>query len=163
MKKTLLLFLVIVVLVFAVFFVVIQLLGKEITIVTDKKDYEQGEKIEIVIINNTIRGVEYKGCGVGKYQFPLCWLGLEKLEEEMWVSIRGSLNLSCPCGFMCEPPPFFILESGENIVGEWDQIIWWCEKHEMGVQKKEHIIPGRYRLVYKEWKKVIHSNEFIIK
>lgn len=144
----------------------------EVTITTDKTEYEQGEIVRIIIKNNSdekifayLEGGEFR-------EFPLCWLKLERFENGKWVSIEGSPCLYCPCGAMCEIPGVIYLRPGEIREGEWDQGIRWCEKN---IEKRKNVSFGKYRLMFnyheykegqwvseREWK-TIYSNAFMIK
>lgn len=133
---------------------------KDISITTDKTEYEQGEIVKITIENNSGREQQMG--------FPI--YSVEKFENDKWVEIK---RVYCPCGAICKimgPPP---IKSRSKLKFEWDQQESWCDDSVAMIYSKKiskQVSAGRYRI--KGVKRdidgtnddqLIYSNEFIIK
>ena len=147
----------------------------KVTITTDKTEYRQGEKVKIIIKNNTDKKIFTWISGY-------CSLGFQKYKDGKWKTIEGAFYpRCCPCGTVCEPRDCIYMAPGETSEKEWDQIIDWCEeskkkmedalgKYRFTLEYVEHTIecdPGFekiccYEYNKNEWK-TTHSNALIIK
>jgi hypothetical protein len=137
---------------------------EQVTITTDKTEYEQGERVKITIRNNLDRKISFGYDG-----------GIEYLKNGEWIT-KGYF-WSCPCGISscrcdirCDTEFSYIekLESNNEKSLEWDQKIPSCEPDMI---KKEAQAPfGQYRVRipvfygYNYYNSTqIYSNEFRIK
>lgn len=134
---------------------------QEVTITTDKIEYEQKEKVRVSIKNNLNQGIQYWE-GNENRSIPFT---IERLENEEWKKI--SIPSACGCDSRCyqEAPGIMEIGLGGEINYEWDQ--------KEGCQGK-FIDEGKYRawLTYynpfdpTDFSKntfTIYSNEFTIK
>ncbi len=134
-------------------------LFKKINIITDKIEYNQGEKVKITIKNNSDKEQ--------KMDFPV--YTIERFENEDWIKVR---NIQCPCGADCNiDGPIFIKSKGK-LEYKWDQQESWCDGNIMSLSKKnsKQVSAGIYRVksIKRNMDGVnddqpIYSNEFTIK
>ena len=149
-----------------------EILLKGVTITTDKTEYEQGDRVKIIVTNN----LDYLVTpGVGNLR-PDRFLGenygiglIEKFEDDKWVAIEPvwrceSEFSSCFTECLYE----YSFRPGETRVFEWDQTVRICNKLER-TEKIENAGAGKYRVASSIWftkertYKTIYSNEFTIK
>ena len=136
---------------------------KEVTITTDKTEYEQGERIKIIVKNNLDEDIYYP-----KYEGSSCWkvpFGVEYFIQNEWQNISvGKIDPSnppypIPCPQYMALPSYHKLASGAMIDFSWDQ---------QGINKGQ-AMPGKYRIKFiyvlkdKKQAETIYSNEFTIK
>ncbi len=132
---------------------------KEVTITTDKAEYEQGENVKITIKNDS-----KKMYAISQGYGSSFSLAVEKMDNN-WVEIVNTEK--CPCGAVCESLHLSILKSGETIKDSWNQKDIICDSNN---SISEQVIPGKYRIkiilnpLYKSKNiEKIYSNEFTIK
>lgn len=122
----------------------------EITIKTDKTEYEQGEVVKIEFKNNT--NVDYE---IDNYY------AVERREDENWIKISLSGRQLCgPEWIEIVPvaPDFF--SRGGIINKEWNQKEWNCISRK---KQKTQAAGGIYRIKFTLESKIYYSNEFVIK
>ena len=150
-----------------------ELVKAEVTITTDKTEYEQGEIVKISIKN--ISDKEMIICG------PFCTV--ERFDNGEWIRIKRVL---CRCETYCKAAAYFSLYPGKTIELEWNQMESWCvprdpESSDFGPRNSKTIyrqVPtGKYRVKRRIsniregcrmdlediYFKIIYSNEFTIK
>ena len=134
---------------------------KEVTITTDKTEYEEEETVKIILRNNLSKSIWYlnghKLCsdinkGYRIYQF---------LAEE-WIDVTPPMD--CPAIEEAGLPIFKELSSNDSVVFTWDLKI--LDKVKGSIEAP----PGKYKFLmfYKEDEKTeklkeVYSNEFAIK
>jgi ribosomal protein L21E len=141
----------------------------EVTILTDKKEYEQGEVVRITMQNNTNKIVEFlSGKDDKKYQYECgygCWGFIEIFKNGTWHKIDALPR--CPCGAKCRvATPYPILSSNESFTIYWNQLIVDCSSIKDYKTRKASF--GQYRITAKVKlndgaPQTIYSNEFTIK
>ena len=139
-------------------------LTQEVTITTDKLEYEPGAQIKIMARNCLDESIWYI------YAKPYPWWKLEKREDGIWKSMGILLPTLTEFGKQCiaPPPPLSIeeisyeLEPNSEINDIWDQRK--CNGSTAFIE------PGTYRILFNYGfnidsinKKTIYSNEFTIK
>ena len=133
------------------------LLFRQVTIITDKTEYEEGEPVKIVIENHSSEKKRL-------YQYDI-----ERFNDDDWIKIRRVL---CPCGAMCRIAAYMELEPDESFEYEWDQQESWCIEQPVIEQKtiSQQAPLGRYRIKSEisegdkfQDQRTIYSDEFIIK
>jgi hypothetical protein len=147
-------------------------LSSEVTITTDKQEYEQGEEVKVTIINgleypivlqpilpDKLKSIKFLGENYG--------IGLiEKFDKETWVGIEPVWRCENSCFAECKYKHSF--EPGEKRVFEWNQKILICDKIDR-TEKVKDAEAGRYRISSAVWLdeeqnyKMIYSNEFTIR
>ena len=152
---------------------------EEVTIATDKTEYEQGELIKITVRNDLDVPILY-------YDSERFW-GIEYLEDEEWKNLayeRGGgfqltkedINDICYIGLDERMPPVE-MKSYSTLSQQWNQRICPFGEGDLGEPRfVEYIGTGRYRLIFyygfeisnedphkTSNQKTIYSNEFTIK
>jgi len=159
----------------------------QVTIETDKTEYEQGEIIKIAVKNNLDKPIWYRRQIPS--EFPPFW-ELEKFEENKWKTVYFYLPVQEKEKEICifrfhERPTWYIdeLKPNSKIFYQWNQRV--CLGDKDNSSEPEFIQKGRYRFAFRfglrkihlsnyqeePWKgkedlmdtKIIYSNEFIIK
>ena len=141
----------------------------EVIINTDKIKYEQGERVNITLINNLDKSVWYREVGCG-----LSFWYLQKKEDGNWQDVKSTLIT--PCKWLVPLPPTE-LKPGESVEYNWDMHKYFQAETYNDPEKLGFVDPGTYRVAsyyfpdctslrypYECDKPVnIYSNEFIIK
>lgn len=119
----------------------------EVTIATDKTEYEQGEEVKVTLKNMSPKHIWY-------WQDDKGWFTIQRMEKETWSAIEK--YDPCICGASCEPPGFFELENE----------IWHTWLQEESCMRNQ-VAKGKYRaevrIKINEDTKIIYSNEFTIR
>lgn len=150
----------------------------EITITTDKTEYEEGEKVKIMIKNNT----DFFWKNYDKSDFTsqqITWGFIESYEDGQWIKKEPLWRCNKEdCFAICVPPltDFFILKPKEEKTFEWDQQYLLCSAPEYKeTEGRALLISDRYRVssafanivneegVPEEFPEVFYSPEFKIK
>jgi len=136
--------------------------NKEVTILTDKKEYRSSEVVKIIIKNNSNEKIFI-------WMPEFCNLRLQKYDNNEWNTIEGLFPRCCGCGVHCESL-VNIVNPGKELKVEWDQVVDWCEDT---IYKRQNVSQGKYRFIfgYSENKKnlydgivrIIPSNSFVIR
>jgi flagellin-like protein len=142
----------------------------EVTIITDKREYEQGEVVKVIIKNFLEEPIVL----INNYPFVF----FEKFKNGKWIEVKDKQE-RCPLEPILEIPPFRIVK--DNYEYTWlAKIKMKCDKD--GKPIYENMPPGLYRAkatflpesvyesVYmkkeeknRQKEKTIYSNEFTIK
>lgn len=131
---------------------------QQVSITTDKTEYEQGEIVRITIRNNLDN----------EKWLHRPFYTIERSDNGNWIEMRRVL---CPCGALCKPIHHYILQPHGTIEFQWDQKETWCSDSKRISKTISKQVPfGKYRVKseisdtnkYKS-KKTIYSNEFTIK
>ncbi|MCK5466670.1 hypothetical protein KAI56_04240 [Candidatus Parcubacteria bacterium] len=133
-------------------------LVEEVSITTDKMEYEQGEEVKITINNNSDKEQ--------RISYPA--YSIERFESNNWIEIK---QIWCPCGAYCEEVEWLFIKPKDKLEYEWNQQESWCGRVELLWGDFSHQVQsGRYRiksmkigLPDPENYKTIYSNEFTIK
>jgi len=133
---------------------------KEVVITTNKTEYEQGETVEITISNGLEQPIWY----VGESPYPSCCT-LFKWEENKWVNLGVPFNVKqvVPPASYSGPSPIDAeeLKPGESIHKEWNMKMGeWSERF---LEKGKYRFGFYYGLSKKNYTEIIYSNEFTIK
>jgi len=143
-------------------------LVEEVSIRTDKTEYEQGENVSVIIKNNFSEEMSIS--------YPI----VERIINDNHIPLKGSVvwpGCGVTGGLIYLP-----LESSEVVKHQWDQKEKWCSADfsDRNVYSKE-ILPGKYRIKSEIIKRIksekedpnnisgkpsgefIYSNEFTIK
>ena len=130
---------------------------REVTITTNKTEYELGETITITVRNGSDKPIWYI-----KYACPPSCCNLFRWETNEWKNLGDPM----PCIQVIPPPtggPYFIkpheLKLGESIKKQWDMTIG--RKSAEGGRYRFSFYYGLSKDSYTE--KTIYSNEFTIK
>lgn len=133
----------------------------EVTITTDKTEYEQGEEISYVVKNNKNSSIWFPQA----FYLDTSLFDIEKKEGDEWIVLGYSRK--CPPPGYREAPPLIEIKSGEFQKLSWDQT--FCN---IITDKTEKASEGLYRIKFRYYLKPalglenyreVHSNEFIIK
>lgn len=138
---------------------------QEVTITTDKTEYEQGE---IIQINVSIAKIEYIPLRI--YYLPLMVSAsdLQVYKNGEWVKITFNSEDYAECtNLMFISGTCKDLSTGESYQETWNQNIFQCKDGEANYQKAPL---GKYRFVFHYWidgcygdeSRTIYSNEFRI-
>ncbi|MFH1712946.1 MAG: hypothetical protein ABH896_02045 [Candidatus Jacksonbacteria bacterium] len=126
-----------------------QQVAKSVSVTTDKTEYEQGERVKVVVKNNSTR----EKCispGFGVENFRIKW---EKIRK-----------VGCPCEIMCSLQQCENLKQGEVKEFSWDQEESWCSEPQGRSETMYQQVPGGiYRAEIQANGEIIYSNEFTIK
>ncbi|MCK4729692.1 MAG: hypothetical protein KAT28_00085 [Candidatus Aenigmarchaeota archaeon] len=145
----------------------------EVTITTDKTEYEQGETVEITIMNSLDFPIIPQAILPDKTKY-IKFLGenygigfIERFEEGTWIGVEPIWRCGNSCFVECNYKHLF--EPGEKRVFEWNQTILICDKVNR-TEKVKVVGAGKYRIGSAVWLgqdaeiyKTIYSNEFTIK
>ena len=133
---------------------------EDVSIATNKTEYEQGETVEIMIENNSNREQ--------KMDYPIYII--ERFENNNWIEVK---EVRCPCGADCSTVGPSPIKSKDKLKFEWDQQESWCDDSVSMIYSKKiskQVPGGIYRV--KSVKRgingtnddqSIYSNEFTIK
>ena len=122
---------------------------QQINITTNKTEYEQGERVKVVVKNNsTSEKCISPGFGVENFRIK-------------WEKIR---KVGCPCEIMCSLQQCENLKQGEVKEFSWDQEESWCSEPQGRSETMYQQVPGGiYRAEIQANGEIIYSNEFTIK
>lgn len=133
--------------------------AKEVTITTDKTEYEQGGTIEITLKNNLKESI-FSHIGSGTPVFCI-----EYIERKTPAGVWEKLFAQCQYPHcMYEIDASAEIRSGQSVALEWEPLIFVN-----GTSETIQAGPGQYRLsiLYEDYQKTewrsIYSNEFTIK
>ncbi len=131
---------------------------EEVSITTDKMEYEQGEMVEITIENNSEKeqGMSYP---------PYI---IERFKNNSWIPIK---QIWLSCGMFYEEIEFITIKSKDKLKYEWDQQESWCGSIDLlWGEFSNQVQSGKYRIKSikigfpdPENYETIYSNEFTIK
>ena len=136
-------------------------LVEEVSITTDKMEYEIGEEIKITIENNSNKEQ--------KIGYPDYFI--ERFKNDNWVEVR---QVQCPCGALCDMVGYSFIKPKNKLEFEWDQQESWCSSGSgdwsLSEEISNQVQSGKYRiksikvdLNNADDKQTIYSNEFTIK
>jgi len=104
----------------------------------DKQEYMQGEIVNISITNALDRDIQLNEPLVLVYRLEEGGNGSD------WVEVG---MVRCPCGAMCDMVSFVIIEPGETVEYEWDQMEEWCGEAGSTEKFSEQVQPGQYKIM----------------
>lgn len=151
----------------------LKIIAGEVTIVTDKTEYKQGEIAEIIVKNNLDKSIWYLNaelCGWNP------WLNLQRFEKGTWRKLEiqkpedNGKCMICVREYTPIEALIFELKSSSELVDRW--ILKNCETVSVIGPKLtlKLIEPGIYRFSFNYGltkntytEKITYSNEFIIK
>ncbi len=130
----------------------------EVTITTDKAEYEQGERVKITIRNDLNKE---------KWIFSPFYT-VERFNNGNLIEIK---KVDCPCEVACKIAAYFVLQPYGTTEYQWDQKETWCSDQTRISKTISNQVPfGKYRIRSEisdpnEYtsKQIIYSNEFAIK
>jgi len=136
-----------------------QEIAEQVTITTDKTEYEQGEIVKMTVNNGLDKSIYYS--------YPQ--LGIERFDNGNWTQIKMVLaGCGVPGGF-----PYGALSPNAKDELQWDQKEKWCSNPDPSVISdliSKQVLAGKYRIKSEifdqntpENKQTIYSNEFTIK
>lgn len=107
---------------------------EDVTITTDKAEYERGETINITITNHAD----------AEMRVNVPFYTVERYDDGVWVEIQRVL---CPCNAHCKIPSSIVLPPQGNISYGWDQMETWCsDPSRLSQTCSAQVPPGRYRV-----------------
>lgn len=132
--------------------------SQEVTIATDKTEYEQGETVKIIIRNDLDK----------EKWIYLPFYTIERFDNGDWIEIK---KVDCPCEVACNIAAYFILQPHGVKEYQWDQKETWCsDPTRISQTISNQVPPGKYRIKSEisdvdehKSKQTIYSSEFTIK
>ena len=129
---------------------------EEISAITNKLEYKQGEIVELTIRNSFDKKQKVYFSGIEKFNHL-------KLENN-WEPIK---QIWCPCQSHCyEEKVGIIIKAESQLKYEWDQTESWCTNNPAWYNRLEisnQVEPSKYRFrIEVDGTGIIYSNEFII-
>lgn len=134
----------------------------EVTVITDKFEYEQGESVKVTVRNGLDRPIWYNGdlCE------PMC-CGVERLENSNWKPVEKirCIQLAPPSeGFGGDLPKGYRLESYGELAQEWEAMKRLEYDAYTFIDPRTYRISFSYRLdEISPNENTLHSDEFVIK
>ena len=135
-------------------------LVEDVSITTNRMEYETGETVKITIENNSDE--EQKMINSPAYF-------IERFEKNSWIEIE---QVVCPCGAYCDMLGWTFIKSKDKLEYEWNQQESWCSDGFTPSSKEisNQVQSGKYRIKSikigfpdPENYETIYSNEFTIK
>ena len=135
---------------------------KEVSIATDKTEYEQGEGIKITLKNNLDKSIYFgRETACSEELIPLGFL-IEEFKNGKWTRVQTNSLICNGLGQEVELMP------EKSFEFNWSQEYFIVTDHQVN---KDKVFPGKYRVCFRfnfskeetDYKEVICSNEFAIK